>query len=301
MNNFFEGKPQKEEDIDKEDEILDLVHSRLDFDRLRVELGSVFGDVLEEDPEILEREITGRYRAESQNFLKKESEKKSKQNKRDNENRIKSIDKAIEGLGKIVIELKEKINDYDAIVSDDASGRLISLILREVFKNEKGEGLPMHFVLGGRYLSYEGREEKMKEYLKERVGGVKKVLLVTEYIRSGKSLSRIVEALEEMGIDFDIVTLSTNRIVSDINYPEFYDKIIVGKEQSDSGLDFYAKSRYSGVYKQLQGAYNPDEMPEISELPSYPAKVRDFNSDTVNEARRDVKMIAEELSKLLED
>ncbi|MDX1535730.1 MAG: hypothetical protein R3346_03155 [Candidatus Spechtbacterales bacterium] len=302
MKSAFEDKPKKVESSVEEGNVLDLIYEKLDFDRLRAELESVFGRIREEDAETLRKEIANQYSGEGdEKYLEEIVESMARNNKMQNAERLRAIDEAMEGFGKIVLELKEKIGDYDAILSDDASGRLISLILREVFKNEKGEGLPTNFVLAGRYLEYPRRIEKMKEYLEDRLEGVEKILIVTEYIETGRGLSKLLNVLREMGIDFDIAALSTSRALPQVSYLESFDDLIVGKKDSNIGVNlFYKRPEYSGVDKQRQGAYPRDEMPDISELPAHPAKARKFNAETVNEARHDVKIIAEELSKLLE-
>ncbi len=49
-------------------------------------------------------------------------------------NREKTTREASRSLARLVIELEDQIPHYDTIISDDVSGRLVSLFLREVIK-----------------------------------------------------------------------------------------------------------------------------------------------------------------------
>ncbi len=122
-------------------------------------------------------------------------------------------------IGNLVNQLKESIDkeEYDAIIGDDISGRIPTLALRKIFVSrihelnpnltaEEGrEKLKTFFVVGGHRKQ---NDRKLLEFFKKIKPNIKKRLLfVTEYKNSGRSLLRISKLLEKVGIHFDIAAV----------------------------------------------------------------------------------------------
>lgn len=165
-------------------------------------------------------------------------------------------DNVIESLINLVLKLESKLSQYDTIIGDDASGRLIALFLRQIIKAKRREdGLEPPetlFVAGGRGNNCL-RSEKIKELLEKKKDSMGKTLLVTEYISSGDGLQWLAKMMADLGIDFDIATLSLlvkeNPTESFQRYPEIVKRLNFGSIGSD-GLFFYGKKRIAGVTKQ---------------------------------------------------
>ena len=73
-------------------------------------------------------------------------------------------------MARFAFELGDKLEQYDTILSDDASARLVSLFLRKLvnYKREKTDKPPVktYFIQGGRHNSRAIRGE-VEKFLKE--------------------------------------------------------------------------------------------------------------------------------------
>lgn len=115
----------------------------------------------------------------------------------------------------LVKQLKEKVEsgEYDTLISDDVGGRIPALILKKIIKQHSpDQKLETFFIASGKtYLPTSADKEKyerLQEHLKKITDKTKKVLVVTQFIFTGKTLIRLVDALEEAGVnDFDIATV----------------------------------------------------------------------------------------------
>lgn len=126
----------------------------------------------------------------------------------------------------MTFELKEEIPHYDTIISDDVSGRLVSLFLREVINKEKieiNEQPVQTYFIAGVSSCYEddfnkAKVKKIEEFISLKFPSIKKALLVTEFIATGNTLNPIVKNLEKQDISFDIASVSISL--------EFLDKFL---------------------------------------------------------------------------
>jgi len=201
-------------------------------------------------------------------------------------------ERIINSISRLVLELRDRIPQYDTILSDDASGRLISLILKQLIdKKRKEEEKPnskIYFLASGQH-----RDEKInsliQDFILKRKNELGNTLLVTEFIATGGSISPLVEVLEREGINFDLATISVSRDPSE-NYGKQIQRHLYYGEVGNSALNLHNVHQYSGIEKNK----------EI--MTPYPVALNKNDRDqrSVHNARQDVKMIAEELSKLLE-
>jgi len=143
------------------------------------------------------------------------------------------IDPLIESLAEPIRKIIDKVrNDLDSgqfsvIIGEDASGRLPALIFKDIvdfFNSECGEEKSkIYFLAGSKDLSFEQSEKKIQqiiEFLKSKnlpsaVAG-KKVLIVTDQVSTGQSLTPLIRAFESMGIDYEIAALHVLQIVDSI-------------------------------------------------------------------------------------
>jgi len=140
-------------------------------------------------------------------------------------------------IEKIVEQLKDKIEsgEYDALISDDIGGRIPTLIFREIIK-EKGPNKKVnaYFISAGHslpgrsyflspydletdYFKRDGKKDKEKAskggdiliaYIKRMSSNIKKALLVSEKLHSGKTLIGLSSYLEAGGVkNFDIACI----------------------------------------------------------------------------------------------
>lgn len=202
----------------------------------------------------------------------------------------------LDSLAKLVVKLDlgGKVNEYDAIIGDDTSGRLPSLVLRSVInkkrEDEKKKKIDIYFVAGGRNMMEE-REKNIDEFIGKKGESVKKALLVTEFISSGGSVARLAEILKNNGIDYDIAAVSVESLLelnSEENTRELAKKVIFGNEGA-GGLHAW-DNNLSGLTKG--GMFSP-----IREAHASRSEYAD--QESINKSREDAKIVAEELAKLL--
>lgn len=204
---------------------------------------------------------------------------------------------SLDALAHLVVELKDQIPHYDTILSDDASGRLIALLLREIIQKkrdgQKTEPLQTYFIAGG--IRQERVIEKTNEFIAEHKEKFGKTLLVTEYIETGESATLLIEALEKEGIDFDVATVSITNFIN--KYDKKIQKHLYYGVVGQEGLNFYKKTEATGVFKPT--GKRPREMQS-----PHPVPARFYGAvnigESVSQARKDVKIVAEELGKLVD-
>lgn len=200
----------------------------------------------------------------------------------------------MEVLARLVLELKDKLQKYDTIISDDASGRIPSLLLRKIVNKEREksgrEKIPIYFLAGGQTHGDEIKMKQIDKFLKNRKNSLGKVLLITEYISTGRSIHSLSRILENNKIDFDIATVSLDPDyeIKINSISKILNKLIYG-EISPKGLDIYRAKAATGVKKHgILGQPHPRK--KTSE---------EYDESQVRKARKDIDKLAEELSKLL--
>ncbi len=147
----------------------------------------------------------------------------------DSENRElirEDIQQMKEPARRILEQIRAQIEngEYQLLIGDDVSGRLPTLLFREIINGiyrEKGrDEIPTRFIAGtahyGDSSSYGNEREQEKKTTiselivktREEISTLNKVLILTDAIESGRSLQPVVEVLNEMGINFDIASLA---------------------------------------------------------------------------------------------
>lgn len=197
------------------------------------------------------------------------------------------IKKLEEPIGNLVVQLEEGIlgERYDAIIGDDASGRIPTLVIRKIIEDrihklhpdltaeEQREALKTYFVTGAASVTYEQFKkvfpvgsilDNMKgpidqsnadllKYFKSIKPKIKKrALLITEYIATGDSITGLAKTLKKVGIPFDVASV--------IVKSQAYDKANKNISLSGGSLfmggfghalpDIYGQKHISGVVKK---------------------------------------------------
>ena len=189
----------------------------------------------------------------------------------------------IEYLARLVLELRERIFQYDTILSDDASGRLPSLLLRKIINRTRDTSIPVYFLAGGHGIHR--RAEQIEVFLKKKKGELGKVLLVTEYVYSGLSVTNLTDILKKVGIVFDVASVVVG------GKAEYEGDIIYGNRGTSAQL-FYNKTE-SGVSKYEEG-----DMVGDKDLAHPQRQTVSLKEERL--VREDLDTIAQELVKLLD-
>jgi len=208
---------------------------------------------------------------------------------------------SIEALARLVIKLEDKLPDYDAVLSDEASGRLPSLFLRKIINHAREKaGLDparIYFLAGGRHHN-RAKNEAMKNFLAGKKGGIEKALMVTEFIRFGDGIMGLMESASEAGIDFDLAVVSSEESSGEYvrRFGKIFKKAVYGRESSAVGLAFYGQPFVNGVVKDGE---NPSPHPEAAFSPSQYEKLN-RSEPKLKQAREGIDFLAEEFYKLLD-
>jgi hypothetical protein len=193
----------------------------------------------------------------------------------------------------LALQLRDKLDSYETVLSDDASGRIVSRVFETVInkarKEKKEEFAPTYFLAGGRDMD---NTEAITEFLREK-GNLGKTLLVTENINKGKSISRIIGILSELGIDFDLATPSINEKLKD-EMPEALDhlreegRLYFGRFGPPAFL-FHGQRDFSGVIK------------DRGQKSAHPRVIRPDvrKQDRIKQSRDNASILADRLYKLI--
>lgn len=212
--------------------------------------------------------------------------------------RIFETARALFRLAQKVIEGRQ---EYDFIISDDASGRLPSLFLKKVLDGfRKRQGLPnisIRFIAAGRHEK-EAIFKSIRDYLEKNVHG--RVLVVTEFIDTGRSMTRLAQILESAGLKFDIASVTVGQervldgVLSELRRKTDSPRIFSGGISSTGAL-FHGASSISGVGKGEAPSPFPEKYASSKILQNERLKIQ----ESVNQARKDIGFLAQETLKVL--
>jgi len=191
--------------------------------------------------------------------------------------------------------LKENIEKaaYSAIVGDDLSGRIPTLIMTEIMKKvytEKKEKFRKTFFITPLQSKtfYEKLTEPSVAKIKKELGDDKrKVLVVTEYMSLGHNIDQIVNSLKNNNLQADVVSLEvSDNAKSSINErlkERYNSNLFVG-----GGGDFLHMDPKTQRHKyHLTGLTRPDTWAGLPERdPNIPA-------EKVKQVHKDAKLAAE--------
>lgn len=186
----------------------------------------------------------------------------------------------------LVAQLKDAIDtaQYDTLISDDAGGRIPTLVLRRIIQNRT----PSHvintfFISAGRSLSgYDS--EAVNHYLTHMTSQTKKALIVSQLLYSGKTLHGLVDTLhgvDILDVDVAVVRQATPSAQFEDALLDMlgHNKLYIGETgHSDANLDD-EHEHMSGISK----SHEPDN-PVPMKLASYIKEYgREFSSAQENE------------------
>lgn len=212
----------------------------------------------------------------------------------------KQIIRAIYDLTK---QLKDKLPNFDTVISDETSARALSLYfynlingIRAEHKDKYPHKAKVFFVTGGRDVSE--HEEKAVNKFIAKCNRQERVLFVTEYVHTGGSLKRMVNIFKKNGIDFESAILSVlyknsvKKLLDDA-------KATVGSEGEVGDLLSLQQAQEAalGVENEVVKSSNMSAHPVLQGF--------DFKSDAidsrenVNYLRKDIKILAKKMQEIL--
>lgn len=200
-----------------------------------------------------------------------------------------SSPRLLEGLYSLCRQLADEPDKYDTLISDDASGRLVTLVLRRILDNRREKsGLPpmkVWFLASGRNEPLQ--QKAIDHFVARHASELGRVLIVTELVDTGDSLRDLTKSFAKKKLLPGIAALSV------AEHPTFYAKkftnnLIFGV-QGYAGVDLHDEHTFAGVRKDnTQRGAHPRRYKDF-DLPS----LREANQEKVNQARQEVKLIAD--------
>ncbi len=193
------------------------------------------------------------------------------------------------------IEQKIENHEYDLLIGEDASGRIPALVFDQIFKKVYGEENPkLLFMAGARYKYGNSKiSREFTEYVKMNASGKKKALIVTDFVETGGSISAICNALKNNDIEYDIASCAIYNEKEFEYTPEVKDHIYFG---SFGKPEIFHQPNLSGVLKNYGDVLSSHANQHVSDI-KLPENVLGektiYSQDKINEAREDVKKLAE--------
>jgi hypothetical protein len=184
----------------------------------------------------------------------------------------------------LVKKLKKKIEsgEYDTILSQDVGGRIPALILEKIMKAAGNKDLKVYFLSQGF-----GDDKRIAEFIEKRKGSIRKPLIITEYILSGRGLIDLLKDVEKGGLkDYDVAT-AVATYWGDKNVNSFLErklnrKLYYGKIDE-------ATPSFDESSQELTGVTRLD----VNNV--HPIRDVSVNQQEVIKARKDVKLVAKEI------
>ncbi len=188
---------------------------------------------------------------------------------------------------------------YDTIISDDASGRLPSLLLKEILDQLRiRQNLPplkIWFLSAGRNRLEQ--REAIAKFINQHLDDLHHALIVTEIVDSGESMKNFSQIFKNFSLLPDIASVSA---VVDPSYYQglFVNQLIVGQQGRVGGYLHGEAARFqAGVSKQ--GMRQPSAHPQSLREAARPGDRVDVQRE-VNRTRQEIGLIAKVFLKLLE-
>ena len=199
------------------------------------------------------------------------------------------------------------LTDYETLISDDVSGRVPTLVVRKVMKKLSNEPISpdTYFISGGLQLDNTNKEkrEEVVEFLKSRCQS-DDVLIVTEYIETGRSIKKMANLVDKAKPDtFDVISLmienlSTSNKLREYLSKNFKSKFLNGSvRKNKEDLKLWSKSGLiTGVAKSEEYEIYPSKkIYEVSdEVTESKAK------EKVRNIRQDIDVLSSFLVKSIE-
>jgi hypoxanthine phosphoribosyltransferase len=180
-----------------------------------------------------------------------------------------SIEKIKQPFIKLCTEMKSEIESghWDAIVSDEAGGRIPTLLFLEIFRLvHPGSKTLKNLFVAGHYRAAPPKEgtPTLEEYLVKGLRGAKNVLVVTQFVREGLTLHRLVSSIKEAIPDVEAVDVATVQVEGDENLG------IAGRDDPEFAQRARRKTRsnhfYMGEFKSEKDEPSPEQLHDVSSL-----------------------------------
>lgn len=214
------------------------------------------------------------------------------------------------GITPIIEKLKDDIEKgvFDTLLSDDGGARLPTLIFKDILKikgPENKETKVRFLALGQRSSEMYGSSysSELEEYVRKNKDEWGKVLLVTEYVGTGSTLSRIRNMFENTGLtNYDIAALYSNSNLEPENQMTGHNSdgqrtftgVVGSNDQTGAETLRDWSKRFSGVLRPQSPSPFPIRA-DKSPYKQYNEKEKIMNQETMNMARKIAQKVTQEI------
>jgi hypothetical protein len=219
----------------------------------------------------------------------------------DRENLIKKLhnpfnrEYVVEAFEHLILQLGPLIHEYDTIIGDDVSGRLPTLVIADLARKKRSQmELPspqVFFINAGSNVKDFDKSPKtlplIRDLIKKHASHNRKILIVTEYVATGDSISILADEFRKQNLKPDLCILDSSYDPIIINSLADY-KIFLGVVKGGCGGQFHNNPSLTGLHSV---DYSPTAAKYLS---------RYLTKDDIVEARRDMKLLANYLWQTIE-
>ncbi len=191
---------------------------------------------------------------------------------------------------------------YDTIISDDASGRLVSLLVKSVLdrtRERKGlKPLNLRFVAGG--INRSDQKIAIREYLAKHHSEFGRILLVTEIVDTGDSMRNLLRLFADFKLSPDVASVSIAKL-PDKYHVLFSNKLIYGSLGYAGGnLYGFDSRRQAGVDKKSTASSAHPASLRATELRGGNQRVAQQIQSSVNQTRKEINLISAVFLRLMD-
>ncbi|MBI4992326.1 MAG: phosphoribosyltransferase [Candidatus Harrisonbacteria bacterium] len=206
---------------------------------------------------------------------------------------------------RLIEQLKETIDagEYDMLIGDDASGRIPTLVMKDIISSrmrvlhpdltseEDRNLLKTRFIASGRHNA--NKEQLIAFFRKIKSEIKKKALIVTEFMATGASMEQLAEILEQEHIPFDIASIASHSSKRSYQGGGYFLPSILGRRglfigSENASVPFlYNDSDLSGVQKKSRGQH----------LSAHAERPDSVNQERTGQIREDAHVLADRVLK----
>lgn len=215
----------------------------------------------------------------------------------------------IAAIANLWVKLKDRWREFDIILSDDAGGRPLALLLTKLINQKRAaEGLNplnVYFIAAGSILVDDIKSGHVREGLNVLLSnlqqrGISKPLIATDHVASGntvQALDNILQDFEMMPV-FAAVSVEVDALTSGNINPWSNQRIIYGDsgELKFAGRYIHNETKALGITSnvtltRIRASFAPERLDRLSKV--------EFDSEAVRLLREDLNTLAKELVEVL--
>lgn len=198
------------------------------------------------------------------------------------------------GFVNLGVELKDRLATFDTVLSDDAGGRLVSLVMGKLinFQREALNLPPSRVFFLASSVNTKAHAE-IEAFLASRRSEIGNALVCTQFVDSGTTIDMLSDIIDRLGIRYTLAILEDGTVFSFQR-----DKKGHKYKSAHSGVIYVSKLREMTKFMDnpsLTGVYTIKD-----QLDPFPKKAQSENvSQSVTKTRADLEVFTARLAKAI--